>query len=198
MVYFAKAPLPGQVKTRLCPPLTLDEAAALYGAFLRRIVRPVPGARALVYGWPGEEREALAGALPAGWQADGLELREQRGADLWERMRGCFADLFGEGHAPVLIRNTDSPDLAPDLVSSALAQCRPGRVVLGPDTGGGYYLIGLSEAHPVLLGIASEGADTVFERTVSRVRELGLDLVTLSVQADVDTFDDLQAMWRDR
>ena len=158
----------------------------------------MPAARTLVYGWPGEAREALAGALPAGWQAAGLELREQRGADLWERMQGCFEDLFAEGHTSVLIRNTDSPDLGLDLVTLALEQCRPGRVVLGPDAGGGYYLIGLSEVHPELLGLASEGADSVFEQTVGRVREEGLDLVTLSEQADVDTFEDLIAMWRAR
>lgn len=198
MVYFAKAPLPGQVKTRLCPPLTTDEAAALYGAFLRRVVRPVPGVRTLVYGWPGEQRAALEAALPAGWQDAGVELRDQRGADLWERMQNCFAELFAEGHAPVLIRNTDSPDLDQALVATALEQCGSGRVVLGPDGGGGYYLIGLDQARPELLAAAPEGADTVFAQTAARVREAGLELVELSIQRDVDTFEDLLAMWRAR
>ena len=103
MVYFARAPLPGQVKTRLCPPLTTDEAAALYGTFLRRVVRPVPGVRTLVYGWPGEQRAALEAALPAGWQDAGVELRDQCGADLWERMQNCFAELFAEVNANTIV-----------------------------------------------------------------------------------------------
>ena len=198
MVYFAKAPVPGQVKTRLCPPLMPEEAAAVYKAFLDKIVRPHPGVRTLVYGWPGEDREILAEALPAGWEQAGIELRDQQGDDLWGRMRHCFEELFSEGHSPVLIRNTDSPDLDPALVTTALEKCCSGRVVLGPDTGGGYYLIALAEPRPELLGGSPEGADTVFAQTAARVADLGLELVELSVQPDVDTFEDLLALWRAR
>ena len=106
MVYFAKAPRPGQVKTRLCPPLTPTEAACLYRAFLGELVVPMPGARTLVYGWPGDALEDLKGLVPAE-----VELRPQRGEDLFGRMGACFEELFREGHSPVLIRNTDSPDL---------------------------------------------------------------------------------------
>lgn len=198
VAYFAKAPLPGQVKTRLCPPLTTDEAAALYGTFLRKVVQPVPGARTLVYGWPGDELETLGAALPVGFEDSGIELRPQRGDDLWERMQDCFEELFTAGHSPVLIRNTDSPDLDPSLVSRALAECHPGQVVLGPDLGGGYYLIALAEPHPELLGTAAEGANTVFDQTVDQILALGLELIRFTEQPDVDTFEDLIAMWEAR
>ena len=114
VVYFAKVPRPGQVKTRLCPPLTPTEAAHLYVAFLRELLVPVAGARTLVYGWPADGLEELRPLVP-----EGLELRPQDGDDLFARMATCFEELFREGHGPVLIRNTDSPDL-PMFLSSIL------------------------------------------------------------------------------
>ena len=59
VAYFAKAPRPGQVKTRLCPPLTPAEAAGIYAGFLRDLLVPVAGARTLVYGWPADGLEEM-------------------------------------------------------------------------------------------------------------------------------------------
>lgn len=198
VVYFAKAPVPGQVKTRLCPPLSTHEAAGLYAAFLTRGVQPVPGARTLVYGWPGDQLERIAAVLRPDHAAVGLELRPQLGGDLWARMRSCFEELFAAGHGPVLIRNTDSPDLDPGLVVDALERSAPGRVVLGPDQGGGYYLVALAEPCPELFGAAVEGSDSVFAHTRRHAQALGLEVEVLPEQPDVDTFDDLIAMWRRR
>jgi hypothetical protein len=191
VVYFAKAPLPGRVKTRLSPPLTPGEAAGLYAAWLRAL-RPVPGCRTLVYGWPAAELDALRAVVPAE-----LELRAQRGADLWARMAACMAELFAQGHSPVVIRNTDAPDLPPERVREAIARCKRGTAVLGPDAGGGYYLVALAEPCAELFG-GSEGAPTVHAQTVARARALGLAVEELAVEADVDTYADLLELWRRR
>jgi rSAM/selenodomain-associated transferase 1 len=193
VVYFAKVPRPGLVKTRLCPPLTPAEAAALYGAFLSELLVPVPGARSLVYGWPASELEGLSGFL-----GPGLELRPQEGDDLWQRMERCFDQLLREGHGPVLIRNTDSPDLPLERIEEALAQARPGRVVLGPDRGGGYYLVALGAPCGALFTGLEEGTATVFEETRRRAEQLGLETVILPVESDVDRYEDLLALWRAR
>jgi hypothetical protein len=198
VVYFAKAPAPGQVKTRLCPPLTTHEAAGVYAAFLHRVVQPVPGARTLVYAWPPGQLDLVAAALRPDHAAVGIEIRAQQGADLWARLRTCFAELFAEGHRPVLIRNTDSPDLDPGLLTAALEHSAPGRVVLGPDQGGGYYLVALAEPHPALFTAPVAGVDTVFAETCARARAQLLEVDALPEQPDVDTFDDLLAMWRRR
>lgn len=192
VVYFAKAPVPGSVKTRLTPPLTPAEAAALYGAWLGGL-QAVAGARTLVYGWPPGSMALLRAALPRG-----LELRSQRGDDLWQRMARCFDELFDEGHAPVVIRNTDSPDLPQLRVREALERSRPGTVVLGPDTGGGYYLVGLAERCPDLLGGIEVGTGQVFAQTVARAQSLGLTVEALAIERDIDVFDDLLAVWRAR
>lgn len=193
MVYFAKSPLAGRVKTRLCPPLRPAEAAALYGAFLQDGVRPVPGARTLVYGWPPDDLDRLAS-----WIGCGLELRPQHGDDLWERLAACVRELLGEGHACVVVRNTDSPDLPVVRVQEAIAAAAPGRVVLGPDQRGGFYLIAVSApCDDLLLGLP-EGDDAVLRRVRRRAQELGLELVQLTPELDVDTFEDLMALWRSR
>ncbi len=191
MVYFAKVPAPGRVKTRLCPPLTPAEAAGLYSGFLRDVLRPVPEARTIVYAWPAEEISNLH-------EITDLEIRPQRGADLWERMTVCFDELLEAGHSAVVLRNTDSPDLPPDIVEQAIERARPGRVVLGPDAGGGYYLVALAEPCPALFQADVEGAATVFESTVARARELGLEVDVLAEHRDVDDYDDLLALWRGR
>lgn len=199
LVLFGKAPRPGQVKTRLCPPLTAAEAAALYGAFLRRIVRPHPAARTYLYGTPADALDELRPFAP-----EGVEVRAQCGADLWQRLTACFAELFAAGHDAVVLRNTDSPDLPDARVDEALAACGPGRVVLGPDRGGGYYLIGLtwpaggSSDLGALFALGGTPPQDVFAQTCRRAGRLGFEVVTLPVEADVDTFADLLAMWAAR
>lgn len=193
MVYFAKVPAPGRVKTRLVPPLTELEASHLYTAFLVEVVTPIEGARTLVYGWPEEALHELEALTP-----DGVELRPQHGEDLWARMQSCMAELFAEGHRPVLIRNTDSPDLSPERVTEAIERSGDGVVVLGPDDGGGYYLISLSSDCPEFFADMQEDSATTFAQSVSRAGGLGLRVEVLPVESDVDTFDDLVRMWRRR
>ncbi|MHC5063003.1 MAG: TIGR04282 family arsenosugar biosynthesis glycosyltransferase [Planctomycetota bacterium] len=193
LVYFAKEPVPGRVKTRLCPPLTAAEAAGLYRGFLQDILRPLPGPRCLVYGWGEGELAGLRSLLP-----QGMELRRQRGGDLWERMLNCQTELLAEGHERVLIRNTDSPDLPERLIEEAFAACRPGRIVLGPDAGGGYYLLAVAEAYPELFSACQEGGGEVYRRTLENAARLGLEVVELEEQPDVDRYEDLLALWQRR
>jgi hypothetical protein len=193
VVLFAKAPRPGHVKTRLCPPLTHDEAAALYGAFLRRTVVPQPDATTYLYGAPHDALGELRAYVPAG-----VHLRPQVGRDLWARLASCFAELFAAGHDQVVVRNTDSPDLPAARIDEALRACRPGRVVLGPDAGGGYYLIALAAPAAVLFDLSETPAQEVCAATVARARAAGLEVVALPAERDVDTYDDLLAMWAAR
>jgi len=193
VVYFAKVPIAGQVKTRLCPPLTPVEAAALYGAFLRQVVVPVRGAKTLVYGWPEDCLGELRRLVPAE-----IEVRAQCGADLFERMARCMGELFAAGHSPVLIRNTDSPDLPRERIAEALERTCAGTAVFGPDFGGGYYLVSLAEPRPELFSAAGNDGTTVLARAETRARELGMAVERLAFERDVDSFDDLVEMWRAR
>lgn len=193
VVYFAKVPSPGRVKTRLTPPLTSSEASALYGAFLRDGVKPISDYKTMVYGWPPEELSDLAGYLSAD-----LEVRPQRGGDLWERLGHAISDLFAEGHGPVVVRNTDSPDLPRARVEEAVERCGVDDVVFGPDADGGFYLIALGSPCPDLLRGLPVSSDGVLAAASDRARELGREVHMLAQECDVDTFDDLIGMWRER
>ena len=128
----------------------------------------------------------------------GGELRGQQGQDLWQRMEHCIAELCAEGHRPVVIRNTDSPELEVELVLRAVRECGEGKLVLGPDSGGGYYLLGLAKPCAGLLTGLEEGSSTVLAATVRRAEKFGLEVVMLPERGDVDTFEDLIEMWRGR
>lgn len=197
LLLFGKLPLAGQVKTRLCPPLAPEDAAKLYAAFLEDVVASsrapaIPeDVETRLYLWPWEQRERLQGlGLAAG------EIRAQRGDDLPQRMAAAFEECFDEARGPVILRNTDAPLLPPERIVEAMDATRDGaELVLGPDRGGGYYLIGLAQRLPEteeLLAVLRGGSpETVFARTLARARALRLMTYVLPVEDDVDVPGDL-------
>ena len=93
----------------------------------------------------------------------------------------------------MLLVNSDSPTLPPALLEQAASALRAGgdRVVFGPATDGGYYLVGLKAAHPRLFaGIAWSTGD-VLARSLARAAEIGLSAHLLDPWYDVDDFDSL-------
>jgi glycosyltransferase A (GT-A) superfamily protein (DUF2064 family) len=156
-------------------------------------VRPHPTAATYLYGAPPDALDELRALAPAG-----VEVRAQRGADLFARLAACFAELLAAGHDRVVVRNTDSPDLPAERIDAALAACAPRRVVLGPDFGGGYYLIGLAQSVPDVFALGPGAASEVLARTRARAAALGLEVVLLPPERDVDTFADLLELWAAR
>lgn len=150
----AKAPRAGEVKTRLCPPLSAAEAAELYRCFLLdkiEQVRSLCGARPAIAYTPEEGRAFFETAAP-----DFL-LVPQRGDDLGARLAGTFEALFAQGYVGALAIDSDTPTLPTGLLQEAvnLLAGPPVDVVLGPCEDGGYYLIGLRRLHRELFeGIA--------------------------------------------
>ncbi len=186
----AKAPRAGAVKTRLCPPLSLGEAAALARCFLLdkiAQVRALEGAAPVVAFSPPSARDDLAPLAP------GFQLLAQRGADLSTRLLNVVADLLAQGHAAAVVVDSDTPTLPPRLLQEAVDRLsRPGPdVVLGPTADGGYYLIGVRAARSELFdGIAWSTPD-VLAQTLGRGERAGLSSVCLTPWADVDTAEDL-------
>jgi rSAM/selenodomain-associated transferase 1 len=185
----AKAPLAGEVKTRLVPPLTLQEAAALNVCFLRDMATNINSisetatASGLVVYTPAGSESAFAGVLP-----NGFKLLAQRGPSLGERLCNATDDLLREGHSAVCLINSDSPTLPPSILIRAIELlAREGdRVVLGAADDGGYYLIGLKQAHRNLFdGIAWSTSD-VLARTKERAAEIDLPVELLPPWYDVD------------
>jgi uncharacterized protein len=191
LAVMAKAPRPGLVKTRLCPPLSPDEAAALARAFLLDVIGQVrslaAARRAIVY--------APVDALPM-FQAlaPDFALMAQRGEDLGARLFHAFEDLLAEGAPGAIVIGSDVPTLPSAVLATALEHLAGADLVLGPSEDGGYYLIGLREPRPALFGDMVWSTAGVFEETMRRARALGLDIAVLPQWFDVDTAADLERL----
>jgi uncharacterized protein len=187
LVVIAKAPAPGRSKTRLCPPCTPEQAAALAEASLRDTIAAlaaVPARRRIV---------ALEGA-PDGWLRPGFELHRQRGNGLAERLGDALVAAGG----PALVVGMDTPQLsAPLLREAARRLTAPGvDAVLGPALDGGYWTIGLRRPdQSVFSGVPMSRADT-FAAQRRRLDSLGLRTALLPPLRDVDTIEDAAAVAR--
>jgi rSAM/selenodomain-associated transferase 1 len=185
----AKAPRPGEVKTRLCPPLTPGEAAALARAFVLDAIerlRGIAGADGVLAYAPAQERAAFAALAPD------MALLPQPEGDLGQRMHGVLADLLARAPA-ALVMGTDTPTLprAPVERAIRLLEDRAADVVLGPSEDGGYYLIGLRTPRPELFRGVAWSTPAVLAETRARARAVGLEVALLPPWFDVDTPADL-------
>jgi rSAM/selenodomain-associated transferase 1 len=175
LLVIAKEPVPGRVKTRLCPPCTHDEAAELARAALEDTLAACDAARAgrrvlVLDGRPGDW-------LPAGW-----DVIPQHGGGLAERLAAAFADA-GE---PALLIGMDTPHVRPQLLRDGLGALDDGDAAFGPADDGGYWAIGLREPDPAVF--ARVPMSRVYTGAMQRARlaALGLRTVDLPSLRDVD------------
>jgi rSAM/selenodomain-associated transferase 1 len=182
----AKTPLPGRAKTRLSPPLSLEEAATLAEAALADTLAAA-GAAAT-----GGRRVLALDGRPGPWLPAGWEVLHQRGDGLGERLANAFADAGG----PALLVGMDTPQLTPALLGASAAALRaPGvDAVLGPAADGGYWAIGLRRPDAaVFLGVPMSSPTTLAAQR-RRLRALGYRWLELPELRDVDTYPDALAV----
>lgn len=194
LVVFAKAPLPGRVKTRLSPPLTLEQAAGLYAAMLADVLeasaefaRRLDLAAVLAVD-PGDACRVLAREAPRGFC-----VVAQRGSDLPRRLGWSAREWAASGARRILMRGSDSPLLDGEQVSDALSALEQADVALCPDRDGGYSLIGLRRPVAGLFDHAMSNSD-VMRDTLSNARDAGLRTHTLAGSFDIDRVEDLRAL----
>jgi len=189
LAVMSKAPRAGKVKTRLSPPLSMEQCAELNICFLRDTTRNIaevvlasPSAGMVCYTPAGDE-EAFNGLLP-----DGFTLICQRGSSFGERLLCATQDMLACGFGSVCLIDSDSPTLPASALAEAVRELnRPGdRIVLGGSDDGGYYLIGLKQAHARVFDEITWSTSRVYSETVERVREIGVPLVELPLWYDVD------------
>jgi glycosyltransferase A (GT-A) superfamily protein (DUF2064 family) len=181
MAVIAKAPVPGRVKTRLCPPCSPLQASAIAEAALRDTLDAVAATTA------GRHVVVLDGARPA-WIPDAFEVLAQRGGGLDERLAAAFDDLGG----PAVVIGMDTPQVTTQLLDGVVASlCGQGTdAVLGRANDGGYWVIGLRRPDPaVLLGVPMSVAHTHRAQSM-RLVERGLRTAAVQELTDMDTFDE--------
>jgi uncharacterized protein len=185
----AKASVPGRTKTRLTPPLTATEAAACNTAFLKDVSTNLlaAGGHAAIHGYmaygpPGAEQFFIDN-LPRE-----IGLIESWLPNFGDCLFKAINGLFAAGHESAVVLNSDSPTLPTALlVETAEMLARPGdRAVLGPSTDGGYYLLGIEQAHRRLFDDIDWSTERVARQTLDRANEIGLDVHCLPAWYDVD------------
>ncbi|MEM9176608.1 MAG: DUF2064 domain-containing protein [Myxococcota bacterium] len=195
LIVFAKAPRPGLVKTRMSPPLGLDQAAELYEAMLAdvldasaRFAAELDLEPVLAVHPPDAVAEMVGRAPPS------FRLQVQKGLGLAERMANAFAEAVAAGAPFALLRGSDSPALDQTQIEVAKLQLEGGTdVVLTPDGGGGYAMVGQKAAEPRLFEVPMS-TDDMIDRTVSLCADLGLAVHETKPTFDLDGVDDLQAV----
>jgi rSAM/selenodomain-associated transferase 1 len=191
VVVFAKRPAPGAVKTRMCPPLTPTQAAALYAAMLDDVLATTAravasaGAAAWLAVDPPDAVAQLARRCPPGFLAI-----DQRGADLGARMEHAVAAAAAAGFARVLLRGSDNPALPPSAIAAGFAALDDADLAVGPDRDGGYGWIALRGPARGLFDHPMSTA-SVLDDTLARAAARGLRTRTLSTHFDLDTTADL-------
>jgi uncharacterized protein len=190
-----KAPQPGRSKTRLAKAVGVVAASELSACFLRDVaaaIEAVPqalGRRGYGVYAPAGAEHIMRQLFPAGF---GLLL--QAGDDLGYVLFGATRALLDAGHDCVLLVNGDSPTLPTGFLVQAIEALRePGdRMVLGPASDGGYYLVGLKRPHRHLFTQIAWGTDTVARSTWERAAEVGLATTLLPEWYDVDDIETLR------
>jgi uncharacterized protein len=189
-----KTPKAGRTKSRLAASIGAELAAGLSACFLRDVAAAIDAVPAQI------GRRAYGVYAPAGTESDltsllppSFGLLLQADLDLGNVLFGATRDLLAAGHDCVLLINGDSPTLPPSFIIQAIdALRRPGdRMVLGPASDGGYYLIGLKLPHRHVFTKIQWGTKCVTRSTLDRAAEIGLEVVLLPEWYDIDDIETL-------
>ncbi len=198
LAIMTKAPRAGRVKTRLTPPLTSEEAAALNICFLRDIAASIaqagPNAQGIGCYTPVGEEDAYRDIFPADFQ-----LIPQREGTFGERLIRATEDLLAVGFAAVCLINSDSPTVPAAAFREAVeVLSRPGDpVVLGPSDDGGYYLIGMKKLHRRVFEEIDWSTERVLAQTRAQAAQENLSVHHLPAGYDVDDSHGLQRLARE-
>jgi hypothetical protein len=185
---FAKQPVPGQVKTRLTPPLSPEQACQLYKTALQESLSRLLNTDAMIAICYAGEHSWFQATFP------GVLLFAQQGEGLGARMSKAVQELFAVAGGPVLLAGSDSPDLPLGLVSETIDHLQRKDVVSVPCRDGGYAIIGLRQPTTALFDDIPWSTPAVLDATRRRCRELHLSYLETAGWDDLDDLADLQRL----
>ena len=196
----AKAPRIGDAKTRLAPPLSETEAAALSSCFIQDTADNIIAAAqsAPIHGHvaysPPKSETVFRALLP-----EAIRLLPSRRVGLGYSLADTAEDLLAAGYGSVCLVNSDSPTLPTSVLIEAAQtlQASGDRVVLGPAEDGGYYCIGLKSPHARLFEDIAWSTEQVLAQTLERAHEIGLDTAVLPMWYDVDDLASLRRLTKE-
>lgn len=197
LLIFAKAPVPGQVKTRLIPALGATRATEIHNELLRQTLATArrSSIQALTLCCAPDARHPT---LLEYAERFSLRLEEQVGGDLGERMYFALEQAL-QDHRQALLIGSDCAELTEFDLDLACRKLTEGwEVVLGPARDHGYYLIGVTAARRQLFTGIEWGTDRVLAETRKRITQLNLKHFELPARRDIDRPEDLEWLSRHR
>jgi rSAM/selenodomain-associated transferase 1 len=183
LAVIAKAPVAGRSKTRLTPPCTPEQAAALAAAALADTL-------AALLATPADRHVVVLEGARGQWIDPRFDVIAQRGDGLAERLAAAFTDI-GE---PALVLGMDTPQVSPAQLTDAIDRLTSADAVLGPAPDGGYWTIGLQRADDAVFEGIPMSVPATCAAQRARLHELGLTTRELSSLRDVDDIDDASAV----
>ena len=194
LLIFARQPRAGRVKTRLARSIGAEGALAAYEAMLECVLARwrsfEPHLRCVLAVTP----DAWAEAARTRW--DGLEVLAQGPGDLGQRLTRVTQQRWDAAGCPMILLGADSPDLPAGIVRDAARSAANGQAALCPSDDGGYCLLAIPRLLPALFDQIDWGSQRVADQTREAARRAGVTLVELPAFCDVDTLDDLRALWQ--
>ena len=194
LLVLAKEPAPGRVKTRMVPPLSPQQASDLYCEMLQDVlitssrIAVEIGLAPVLAVHPPRATSALARSAPTEFR-----IVPQRGADLGERMEWAIREAAAGGADRILLRGSDSPIIDLEQIESALVSLEDFDLVISPDLGSGYNLLGVRKPTPGLFDHPMS-TRTVLEDTLANAAALGLRTEVQRASFDLDTASDLNRL----
>jgi rSAM/selenodomain-associated transferase 1 len=189
VVVLAKAPRPGHVKTRLCPPLSHADAAVLARAALMDTLDSVVAAS------PDRATVALDGEVGS-WLRPGVHVIPQRSGPFADRLEGAIEDAFAAFPVPILLVGMDTPQMAPGHLTTAAETLLNGDTdaVLGRADDGGFWIIGIRQPVAGLCDGVPMSTATTARHQLARLCALGLQCSEVDSLRDVDVIEDALAV----
>jgi uncharacterized protein len=199
LIVLAKAPVAGRVKTRLCPPLTGEQAAEIAFAALLDTLRAVAAIEV-------DHRILVLDGHPGDWVPEGFSVLPQKTGLLDQRLIDAFADVFAhvgqpeqrttrvESGEPCVLIAMDTPQVHPRQLSDALTHLADADSVIGKAEDGGFWMIGLNTPDPEVFRDIPMSVDFTGAAQLERLESLGHRTVTVETLRDIDTFFDLDAV----
>jgi len=190
LILFAKAPVPGRVKTRLSPPLSPVSAARLHTAFVADMIESLLSLAGRA------DLELHTDTLSDVWKEAGVaapvaQLLQCEG-DLGLKMLQAMSVALRDGRPQAIIVGTDAPTLPREHLIALLGSRAD--VALGPSEDGGYYAIACRRVEPEMFRDVAWSSRRALEDTVAAARRCGLSVELGPAWFDVDTPGDLEKL----
>ena len=185
LIVFLKNAELGKVKTRLAETVGDHQALSIYRYLVnitKKTINPFTGIKYLYF----------SSYVDCNDPWDNVKRRSQTGTSLGQRMLNAFSEVFQDNSSAIII-GTDCPYLQPQQLNEAKEHLQADKVVIGPATDGGYYLLGMPRFIPELMADIPWSTDAVLNTTIQKLDELQLDYVLLEELSDIDYEDDWQS-----